>query len=538
MMQLFVIALVVGLFAHDGRLADPGSAAAAAEGALHGWALAAWYVLPKLALMGAFAMVVRRTMKRLDQGKGGVALRRLDRFTFIYRVAVLATYGLDLKFGVLMTIRRAVGDMVLLDELAVMLPPLALMAWGWSQAYHVDRRLREAAMIRHLDAGEPMQPICSQTQYVVSQIRHQVLLLLGPMLVILAWTELLNLQTWISLSGGESALLSLLGVAVVFVMSPLLIRAMWDTTPVPPGALRTMLLDLCKRHRVGVREVLIWRTFGSMINAAVMGLFAPLRFILLTDALLETMDTGEVEAVMAHEVAHVRRHHMVWMLVSAGGLMMMLSLGGELSLALAYPNHGGMAQANISMGAKGAAGVTGYAGSATHFSAGSMPLATGWSPPAVYPTGGIRLGGQVISRDIVEGAVAMLVGGGWILGFGWMSRRFERQADAFAVVHLASRQAEAEGLDGPVVIGASSIEAMAGALGKVGSLNHVALTRRSWRHGSIAWRQAYLRQLLGHRADRLTIDRVMVGIHIAGLLMILLAGGLFWLLSRLHTMSM
>src|SRR5690606_31987071 len=78
--------------------------------------------------------------------------------------------------------------------------------------------------------------------------------------------------------------------------------------------------------RVRFREVLLWRTFGGMVNAAVMGMLAPLRYILLSDALLEHLPAEQVEAVMAHEVAHIRKRHLVWLLVLSGSAMVLLQL--------------------------------------------------------------------------------------------------------------------------------------------------------------------------------------------------------------------
>ena len=64
--------------------------------------------------------------------------------------------------------------------------------------------------------------------------------------------------------------------------------------------------------------MLLWKTFGVMINAGVMGLVAPLRFILLTDGLVERMPVERIEAVMAHEVAHVSKRHIFWLIVTPG----------------------------------------------------------------------------------------------------------------------------------------------------------------------------------------------------------------------------
>jgi hypothetical protein len=69
---------------------------------------------------------------------------------------------------------------------------------------------------------------------------------------------------------------------------------------------------------------------------------------------------------------------------------------------------------------------------------------------------------------------------------------------------------------------AEAVETMRAALEAVASLNAVARERRSWRHGSIAWRQAYLSSLLGRPLDALPIDRLISRVKMGVLAIIVL----------------
>ncbi|QKK09010.1 MAG: hypothetical protein HND58_13120 [Planctomycetota bacterium] len=91
--------------------------------------------------------------------------------------------------------------------------------------------------------------------------------------------------------------LQLLGVVALLAFLPLALRLLWDTVPLGPGGLRDGLVAMCGRYRVRVRNILVWRTHGAMINGAVVGLLPRLRYIVLTDALLETLSGAQVEAV-------------------------------------------------------------------------------------------------------------------------------------------------------------------------------------------------------------------------------------------------
>ena len=461
-MQLFLLALALGIFFHDGFYPDAAGDVLPAPGLL-----LALVLVPKAALAIFYALACRRARRHLGR-RGGAALRWLDRAGGLFRYGVLASYGVDLYAGLLRAVRRVIGDLVLLDELCVMALPLLMLLVSWWVYYPIDRRIREASLIGRIDAGLPIYPIWTRGQYLVSQLRHQVALIFAPLLAILAWIEAVAVMPGIGPDAASA--LTGLGSLGVFLLAPVALRHLWDTAPLPPGEMRDCLLRLCARHNVRVRDLLMWRTFGGLINAAVMGLVAPLRYILLTDALLDMLRREEVEAVMAHELAHVRRRHMFWLMAAAVATLGLLELAANMLLFL-------------------------------------LPTEP-WSGP---PTAAAERVAQWLDEPLIMLGVLIIAGAAvWIAVFGWVSRRVERQADAFAVQSLSNDRPDPQrDATGRVLIDAASVATMVSALGQVARLNHLPTTRKSWRHGSIAWRQAYLRSLVGRPADSLPIDRQM-----------------------------
>ena len=77
-------------------------------------------------------------------------------------------------------------------------------------------------------------------------------------------------------------------------------------------------MALCRRVGMRYRDILLWRTQNNMGNAAVMGLVPQVRYILLSDLLLETMTESQIEAVFAHELGHIVHRHMAWYIVFFG----------------------------------------------------------------------------------------------------------------------------------------------------------------------------------------------------------------------------
>ncbi|MCC6679399.1 MAG: M48 family metalloprotease [Phycisphaeraceae bacterium] len=431
MIQILVISLAIGIFLHDAVMpADPA--------AMRPWLVALVVLGPMLLLAVWVRWICRRRISL-----SGRTLRGIDRQLAIYRFALLPCYAGQLYVGSLLWVRRVAGDLVLVDELLVMLPTIGMLAWAWWCYYPIDRRLREAALIASLDQGKPIYPIWSRWRFLTMQLRHQVLLMLVPLVAILAWVEAAGryILPLVQTSSTWSDELIMAGGAMgIFLLSPLMIRYTFDTVPLPAGEIRDHLAYLCKLHRVRVRGLLLWRTFGGVINAAVMGVIAPLRYVMISDGLLDHMPKAHVEAVMCHELAHVRKHHMFWLLAFA------VSIASALDAL----------------------------------------LSVGW--------------GTQSSVSISLVAALLLAALAWVIAFGWASRRIERQADAYAVAHLA-REKTLE------VIDETSAEVMIHALGHVAHLNHINPTARSWRHGSIRSRQLALRRLIhqpltGHSADR------------------------------------
>lgn len=461
----------------------------------------------------ALWLLTRIAGKRLDRHGSLDWAARADRWASIARIIIaLWMVPAVTMLGWLDVVRSVTGDIVFLDELLAVTPAILGMIATWALFYPIERRFREALLMRDLDRGQPLHAIPTRGRYVLTMARHMLALSFVPLAMILAWREcvpgiadrLVGMFATNTTGGGGAAsvptpngahanphewlepALQFVGALGVLVLLPPIVRRVWETVPLGPGVLRDELAALCAREGVRVREILVWRTGGSMLNGAVLGVLPRLRYILLTDALLESLTLRQVRAVMAHEVAHVRLRHMPWMWAACLAAVLLTGLAGDALVR----------------------------------------LGPAWMPPS--PWDELVLGGLSIA--------------GMLLLFGWISRRFEWQADAFAVRHLsladapapAPRAQEAPGLpDGTGVESAApstpmpaptnpnarpeAILAMAGALQSVSALNHIPIDRANWRHGSILTRLQRLRALgmptpassnAGGQANEFPIDRV------------------------------
>lgn len=144
-----------------------------------------------------------------------------------------------------------------------------------------------------------------------------------------------------------AAQLALLPLWIAFtvgmlLLAPLLMRAMLPTRPVDDGV-RQRLLQLASEQKVKVRDIRCMDTGPEQTaNALMIGLFPQVRYVLITDSLLRDLEPDELDAVIAHELGHAKKHHLLiklgavlvgWLPV-VGIIAAVAALGGHRSPAL------------------------------------------------------------------------------------------------------------------------------------------------------------------------------------------------------------
>lgn len=102
---------------------------------------------------------------------------------------------------------------------------------------------------------------------------------------------------------------------VAATIGPALIQKFWKCIPLAKGTIRQRIELMCKNADMKFKEILIWPLFGGkMVTAGVMGLVKQFRYILVTPALLQLLDPFEIEAVIAHEIGHIKQKHLIFYL--------------------------------------------------------------------------------------------------------------------------------------------------------------------------------------------------------------------------------
>jgi len=308
------------------------------------------------------------------------------------------------------------GRWLLVAWLGALLPLVASMLITWVHLFRLDAASRDMA--------------CSLRSYLDFQIRNQLLLPLIPFLVLVTLldvvSEVPSLAQLFSDHVELHLLLLFVLVAAVSVLAPLLLRLIWKARPLADGPLRTHLLAVSRKYGFRLTDILVADTSGWKItNACVAGVSGALRYVFLTDALVENLTVDELTAVLGHELGHIRFRHIPFYLFYLVTFIF-LTMAVDTGLSL-------LASAGVSQNLTDVAG-------------------------------------------IIVMALAIVFYWGFL--FGYISRRFERQADIYGTLVSGS----------PVHL--------AEALEKIARLNGTPRNLPSWRHFKVDARVQFLSQFL------------------------------------------
>jgi STE24 endopeptidase len=367
-------------------------------------------------------------------------------------------------------------DTILIDEFLILLPFLLAQILTWLGLYAGERALRSDAM----KPGRRRYMILRARQSLGLVLPVAFVFSLGQDLLRRAWPQSVE-NPWV-----EMGWMAVMGT-LVLVLSPAFVRLTWPTYPLPPGPLRDRLERLARRFRFRCSDILVWDTGNALVNAGVTGALPWYRYVLLTDALVDHLDPHQIEAVFGHEVGHIAHRHLLF--------------------------FGFFFMGSISMMALVRKGIESF---------------LGWSPWAQQWLASI--GAEHSTMLAVELVTVLLaLGIYFLIVFGFLSRRFERQADVFGCRAVSCGRpdcpphADINGLPTdepqPRQLCTVGIRIFASALSEVASLN--GMERESlwaWRHGSISRRIAFLEALEGkpeaERRFQRDVGRLRLGLAV------------------------
>ncbi len=204
---------------------------------------------------------------------------------------------------------------------------------GWAILLATDwPAVRRRGQIRRqyaIDVGrEEPPPLPRLGRWWLEILRSHLLLTLAPLIVF--WI-VKDIAAWglgvagVSLSAEVTSLvLTSVGLLSALTVAPILVSRILPTVPIanaegPASRLHELV------RRAGLRNPSLlraWHTDHSVANALAVGVLPRMRFVLLSDLMLRALPVWQLEAVLGHELGHLKHRHVVWFIgfFAASGL--------------------------------------------------------------------------------------------------------------------------------------------------------------------------------------------------------------------------
>lgn len=184
-----------------------------------------------------------------------------------------------------------------IDEMLILAPSLVSLILSWFILFET-----QSTSIEDLEVGSARQ------EYVALRCRVYLMMVLIPILLMILvkdfWYLIERLPLYVLLAATFSCLIGLLAIM------PILVGKLWASRSVSPDEGRQRMLQISNNHHMQIKDILVWDTGQSMVNALVTGVFPRYRVLMVSDLLLSSFPAEEVDSILRHEAGHLRLSHL------------------------------------------------------------------------------------------------------------------------------------------------------------------------------------------------------------------------------------
>jgi len=101
-------------------------------------------------------------------------------------------------------------------------------------------------------------------------------------------------------------------IVITYIAAPKLLQFLWKSKPLEDQELKGRIKAFADKNQIKYKEISVWETGKAQIaNAGVTGLLPLFRKIFITDVLVNTFTNEEIETVIAHEFGHIKHKHLL-----------------------------------------------------------------------------------------------------------------------------------------------------------------------------------------------------------------------------------
>lgn len=279
---------------------------------------------PLVAILGSWLLVQRSKQQVLSASNFLRQARALEAITLLLWCvgAILFCACSDPLWNQVATSKSWQALRPLFNAASLLLPILLLLLATWSGLFQLQWAWQGMVDRQEGTASSRI----SLTKFLLQQLGQKVFPLLIPalaMLLLQAGLERFSaeqssetvadtLPQALPRLGNflESSALLMGVVFTVTVLSPWALRISWPASPLPAGEVRSTVLQTLSYAGCEVREVLVWKSQTRSFNAALVGYLPRLRYLFVTERLVQMLPLSQLAAILRHEAAHARYAHL------------------------------------------------------------------------------------------------------------------------------------------------------------------------------------------------------------------------------------
>ncbi|MFO7752767.1 MAG: M48 family metalloprotease [Desulfobacteraceae bacterium] len=285
-----------------------------------------------------FAVLSRASFNRLAARSAvidrEVTDHKLNNLLTRFSILALFLFGMDLYF---FRLKLLFSDFAIfrlfptLEAVLFLLLFLFYLVIVWDSAWVVQKEFFSSSV--------------SKRNFVISNISFSLPALL-PWFLLSVVADILHILPFPFLSDFLTSPLGEVSYVLVFlvavaVFGPYMIRRLWRCNPLEPSMVRDRIRRVCSMAQLRYADILKWELFGgSMITAGVMGIWGRFRYILVTPALIRLLEDDEIDSVIAHEIGHVKNHHLLYYILFFAGYIGFIYFVFDPVMLLIYSGKG------------------------------------------------------------------------------------------------------------------------------------------------------------------------------------------------------
>jgi len=141
-----------------------------------------------------------------------------------------------------------------------------------------------------------------------------ILVFLGDFISLIPYKQIKNSLGFDNFAWADlliNLIMSCVALLATMILLPPLLIVIWKCPHINDPVLEEKLEALCTRAHFRHAGLRIWTIVGNTLNAAIIGILGPFRYIIFTPTLLKRLSPNAIEAVLAHEIGHNKHRHLL-----------------------------------------------------------------------------------------------------------------------------------------------------------------------------------------------------------------------------------